>query len=320
MPSPELLITLTPDLPHFGQFVNDARLAGIRLNSATMELGELGDELKKIRAAGASLPFYFDAKGRQPRIAAVHPNKHHLEVDLTRPIEVETPVPVLFKAERDHALLERVEDGGQRLVFARGGPYYNVRPGESFHIRHPSYKIRGPHFIDEEQKKIELVRRAGFTRYFLSWVESREYIDAFRELVGRDAEVWLKIETPDGVRFVAEHWKKEPNLVLVAARGDLYVEIERPHTIGAALKLLIEKDPEACVASRILLSVVDSPVPSCADFLELEWLADIGYRRMMLCDDICVKEELLPVALNAFDAWRKDKCARAKKSASADCM
>src|SRR3989338_1735964 len=105
---PELLVTLTPDLPHFARFANDKRFSGIRLNSATMELDEIRHDLPLFRAAG-TLPCYFDVKGRQPRIAIVYPNAHHLEVELNHPIEVETPVPVLFKAERDHALLERLD-------------------------------------------------------------------------------------------------------------------------------------------------------------------------------------------------------------------
>ena len=109
-------------------------------------------------------------------------------------------------------------------------------------------------------------------------------------------------------------------------------------------KLIISKDPEACVGSRILLSVVNDirnrkvvdavkeirsidltasdpdksieatllslinrDIPSCADFCELAWLYDIGYRNMMLCDELCLREDLLDVAIGAFDAFRKDR-------------
>jgi hypothetical protein len=53
-----------------------------------------------------------------------------------------------------------------------------------------------------------------------------------------------------------------------------------------------------------MLSVVDEPVPSCSDFLELAWLYDIGYREMMLCDELCLKKDLLTAAVNAFDGFR----------------
>jgi pyruvate kinase len=147
-------------------------------------------------------------------------------------------------------------------------------------------------------------------------VEESRDVDQLLELVGKDAEVWLKIETERGLQYVAEKFQKRDNLVLVAARGDLYVEIARPHDIMAALKLIVGKDPMACAASRIFLSVVPNPlrdadknvrpaeVPSCADFLELAWLRDIGYRRMMLCDELCLNENLLAAAVNAFGSFK----------------
>jgi len=166
-------------------------------------------------------------------------------------------------------------------------------------------QVTGPQFTEVELEKIAMVRQAGFRRYFLSYVESQRDVDEFASLVGSDAEIWLKIENQKGLDYVAREFKKRPNLVLVAARGDLYVEIERPHEILAALKLIIEKDPEACVGSRILLSVVHDSVPSCADFLELAWLSDIGYRRMMLCDELCLDEDMLATAINAYDSFRQ---------------
>ncbi len=159
--------------------------------------------------------------------------------------------------------------------------------------------------MPEEIKKIEQVKAAGFKKYFLSYVEKQSDVDQFQELVGQDAEVWLKIESLEGMRFVSTFQKKE-NLVLVAARGDMYVELPRPHDIVPALRMIIDKDPEACVGSRLLLSIIDSEIPSCSDIVEIAWLHDIGYHRMMLCDEICLKEELLSRAVNAFCGIRKD--------------
>jgi len=54
-----------------------------------------------------------------------------------------------------------------------------------------------------------------------------------------------------------------------------------------------------------MLSVIHEPVPSCADFLEMAWLYDIGYRSMMLCDELCLKEDLLATAINACQSFRE---------------
>ena len=303
----DLLVTLWPSFPHFGKFAADKRISGIRLNSAMMSNPELDKELDVIKSGfHDSNPLFFDIKGRQLRVVEVIPNQDHLEITLNHPIEVKTPCVVLFKAGADYAVLDHLEDDGKKLVF-QGGPKYKVNPGESLHIRDKSLSIKGNIFTAEELKKIEKVKAAGFKKYFLSYVEKQSDVDQFLELVGHDSEVWLKIESIEGMKFTNSFVKK-PNLVLVAARGDLFVELDHPHDIIAALRLIIDKDPKACVGSRLLLSVIDSPVPSCADLSEIAWLYDIGYRSMMLCDELCLKDTLLTTAVNVFSAVTKDFC------------
>jgi pyruvate kinase len=334
----KLMVTLWPSFPHFNRFLKDGRLSGIRLNSAMITNPELDQELNALQQANSgAMPLYFDVKGRQLRVTEVHLNPNYLDLNLNHPIEVETPCVILFKAGSDHALLERLEEGGRRLIF-RGGPQYMVSPGESLHIRHPSLKVFGSQFTDSELEKIEKVRKAGFKHYFLSYVESQRDVDQFIELVGKDSLIQLKIENKKGLDYVARDFRKTNNLILVAARGDLYVEIDKPHEVMKALKLIIAKDPQACVGSRILLSIVQPQMtdikrairylanqpeatieaervisilmepqpPSCADFCELSWLYDIGYRTMMLCDELCLKESLLTTAVNAFSAFRDE--------------
>lgn len=308
----DLHVTLWPNFPHFRRFAQDGRLAGIRLNSAMISQAELDRELAAFADAGVAVPLHFDIKGRQLRVTEVLPDETRLDIRLNHPIKVRTPTPVLFKAGADDALLERVEEDGHRLVF-RGGPRFLVRPGESLHIRHPSLEVGGSQFTDAELAKIAAVRAAGCTRWYLSYVESARDVDEFLDLVGRDADVSLKIESKKGLAYAANEFTKADNLRLVAARGDLYVELDRPHHVMDALRLVIEKDADAMVGSRILLSMIPPPprdddsealVPSCADFLELGWLFDAGYRSMLLCDELCLRQKLLAGAVAAFDAFR----------------
>lgn len=301
----ELSVTLWPSFPHFKRFANDDRVTGIRLNSAMMSNSELDQELALIKKEPVSNPLFFDVKGRQMRVTEVIPNKEKLIIKLNHAISVKTPCVVLFKAGADEALLDHLEDDGHTLVFD-GGPRYKVAPGESLHIRDKSLVIKGNIFTPLELEKIAKVKASGFNKYFLSYVEKQSDIDQFQELVGKDAEIWLKIESIPGMKFVNNHFKKQDNLVLVAARGDLFVELDQPHHMIEALKMIIEKDPKACVGSRILLSVINSPVPSCADLIEIAWLKSIGYRRMMLCDEICLKENLLASAVAVFDGVKRE--------------
>ena len=310
-PSPtgvDFHLTLWPAFPHFPRFAGDVRVQGIRLNSAMMEASEIDEEFERL-IRKARVPLWFDVKGMQLRIREVicGPDQDHLEFRLNRPVTVKTPCRVEFKAGEDAAECIEVKDGGTHFVF-RGGPFYEVREGESIHIRHP-HEVSGPVLLDYEVEKIERVLSLGFTQFYLSYVWEQRHVDEFREAVGREAFVMLKIENRPGLDWIANEWKKQERTSLVAARGDLYVEVNRPHEIMMAVKLLIEKDPTATVGSRLLLSLVDSGVPRCADLSDLAWLYDIGYRSFLLCDELCLKDELLGRAVNVFDAFR-DEYAR----------
>lgn len=268
-----------------------------------MSIPELDTELDKLKHMDITTPLYYDIKGRQLRIEKVIPNSDHLEIILNHSIEVDTPIPVLFKAGEDCALLKEVVDDGKRLIFF-GGPKFNVKDGESLHIRDTSLKVFGEQFTKIELEKIEKVKEAGFKHWFLSYVESQTDVDEFVKLVGSDSIINLKIENKKGLKYVENNYKQSKNLRLVAARGDLYVEVDYPHQILQATKTIINADPNAIVGSRLLLSVIHNPVPSCADFNELAWLADIGYNNFMLCDELCLKGDLLKRAINVFDAFR----------------
>jgi len=322
---PNLQVTLWPTFDHFPKFAMDDRLQGIRMNSAMIKAADLDAELP-IAEHYKNKPLYFDIKGRQLRTTKIETvgegKDRHLELELNHPITVDLPVTVYFKAGEDAALCTNIINGN-RLVF-RGGPHWNVYEGESIHIRHPSLQQHGPIFTASEIEKIEKVRKSGFTdKWYLSYVEGWREIEEFQELVGKDAEIRLKIESQAGLRFVSRDWEKREGLSLVAARGDLYVELDYPHEISRATKLIIQRDPEATVGSRMLLSTIPTPdckkcgsspptggdgVPSCSDFGDIAWLYDIGYRNFLLCDELCLKGDLLGRAVTIFDKWKDDYC------------
>lgn len=179
-----------------------------------------------------------------------------------------------------------------------------VYQGESLHIRNPSLEVHGELFTEQEKLKIKKAKDAGFNKWFLSYVQKQADIDEFRQYIGKDDVIIAKIEDKKGLDFVANEYKKQDNVYLMAACGDLYVEVDKPHDMMNALKLIIDKDPESYVGSRMLLSLVNRDVPSFADLGQLGWLYEIGYRKMMLCDELCLKGDLLSKAINVFDAFR----------------
>lgn len=299
---PQLYCTLLPSMEHFSRFATDPRMRGIRLNTPMLSGEELKTEFDLLHAQTVTADMYFDVKGRQLRVLSAEDHGDHLELVINHPVEAPNGALVLFKAGADYALLDHIEDDGLRLVI-QGGPEWFVKAGESFHIKDDKFVQHGELFNEWEVNRIQAARTAGFTRFLLSYTESMRDVDQFFELVGSEADVWLKIENERGLRFVQNEFVKRDNLTLVAARGDLYVEMQRKHEILGALQLIIQHDPMAIAGSRILLSVVNEPLPSTADLSDLAWLYDTGYQRFMLCDELCLHEDMLARSVNIFSAF-----------------
>lgn len=301
-------VTLWPQFDHFPRFSKDSRIQGLRLNSAMMHASEINDTFVS-RIGEATVPLWFDIKGMQLRIKEVisdptDPNWDHLEFVLNRPVHTKTPFIVEFKAGEDRAKCVEIKNG-THFIFEHGGPKMEVRAGESIHIRQPHH-VGGDVFLDYELEKIAKVVKLGFKQFYLSYVWDWSHVQQFRDLIGPDAELVLKIENKLGLDWVADHWMPCPNTHLAAARGDLYVEVDYPHQIMNACKAIIEADPTAFVGSRMLLSMVTSKTPRAADFSDLAWLWDIGYRNFLLCDELCLREDLLGRCVSVFDAFRRE--------------
>ncbi len=119
------------------------------------------------------------------------------------------------------------------------------------------------------------MKELGLTKVMLSYVESVADVEEVKNLLP-NAEVVCKIETQKGLGFARREKSKHGQLM--AARGDLYVEVLQPHKIIPALKDIIQADPNAIVASRILDSLAWTPVPVSADISDIAFLLEVGYR------------------------------------------
>jgi pyruvate kinase len=314
----EIMATLWPEMPHYKYFAADPRLKGIRLNTAKAEVSTIRDLTRQAVDQSYGTPIYFDVKGRQLRIAKVDPREDHLEIELNHEVTIETPCIVLFKGGTDHALLVKAE--GKRLIF-EGGPHYMVTPGDSLNVRAP-YEVHGDLFPEKQLYFLDVALKAGIKKFMLSFARNTEEIEELREIVGEDCEIIAKIEDQKGLDFIDEafDWKtgnggakwgtlyskKGRTLSLLNARGDLFVELDKPHEIIKAAKEIIRLDPRAILGSRILLSVTEEEVPSCADLHEVAYLLGIGYRRFMFCDGLCLNKDALNRSVNILATVAKD--------------
>jgi pyruvate kinase len=282
--------------PPYATFLNEVAghplVCGLRLNTVMPMRGGPAEALRRLRSFDQ--PLWVDLKGRQLRVvgAAIPP---YTEVRISHPIRVKTPVDAFFSDGNERVRVAAVD--GDRL-FLEDGPRRLVGPGESVNIVHPSLEIEGS-LTETDRAYLAAMRELGLRRVMLSYVESPADVEEVRGLLP-GVEVLLKIETRRGLDYAREHGAAHGRLV--AGRGDLYVEVLRPHRIVGALRDIIAADPQAVAASRIFDSLAHHPVPASADIGDLAFLISLGYRTFMLGDAVCLGRDSVLEALNLLEA------------------
>lgn len=288
----QAIVTVPPYATFLDEVARHPLVCGFRLNTVMPLRTGPAEALKRLRDFGQ--PLWVDLKGRQLRVvgAAIPP---YTEVKVSHPIRVDTPVDAFFSDGNECVRVMAVD--GPRLIL-EDGPRRLIGPGESINIVHPSLKIEGS-LTATDRAYLAAMADLGLKRVMLSYVESpADAAEVKRLLPG--AEVLLKIETQRGLKLARQQGAAGGHLV--AARGDLYVEVLQPHRLISALRDIIVADPQAIVASRIFDSLAYQPVPVSADIGDVAFLLSLGYRTFMLGDAICLKRDSLIESLNLLEA------------------
>lgn len=286
------IVTVPPYASFIDEIAAHPLVSGLRLNTV-MPLRESKRDVLA-RLSKFKQPLWVDLKGRQLRVAepAMPP---FTEIKLSHAVKVHTPVDAYFSDGNERVRVAAVD--GKRLIM-EDGPRRMVGPGESVNIVHPSLQIEGT-LTGTDRDYLAAMKELGLTKVMLSYVESVADVEEVKNLLP-NAEVVCKIETQKGLDFARR--EKSEHGQLMAARGDLYVEVLQPHKIIPALKDIIQADPNAIVASRILDSLAWTPVPVSADISDIAFLLEVGYRAFMLGDQVCMKRDSAIEALNVLAA------------------
>lgn len=292
------IVTVPPYAPFLEEVGRHPVVDAVRLNVVmpTKSADSIEDVLARVHDRTGK-PLWIDLKARQLRVEGygVPP---FTEVCLSHRIQVETPVTAYFCDGAESATVLEVD--GNRLLMM-DGPKRVVGPGESVNIPHHSLRVEG-FLTDTDRRYVEAAERLGIKDYMLSFVESRADVACFREIVP-DANLVAKVESQRGLHYVREDYD---GTRLMAARGDLFVEVDRPHLVLKACEDVVRASPGAIVASRILPSLAHTAEPCCADLNDLDNLHRMGYRTVMLGDDVCQRRESVMSALNVLYALNQD--------------
>jgi len=286
------IVTAPPYASFLDEVADHPLVSGFRLNTVMPLRENPLEAINRLRSFGQ--PLWVDLKGRQLRVveAAIPP---YTEVLLSHPIRVHTPVDAFFSDGTECARVAAVD--GNRLIL-EDGPHRLIGPGESVNIIHPSLEIEGT-LTETDHSYLTAMKEGGLDHVMLSYVEIPEDVEEVRGLLPK-ANVMLKIETQRGLSYIRQHGASHGRLV--AGRGDLFVEVLRPHRIVSALRDIITQDPNAVVASRLFDSLAHHPVPASADISDIAFLLSLGYRTFLLGDAICFQRDTVIEALNLLDA------------------
>jgi pyruvate kinase len=286
------IVTAPPYAPHLNEVARHPLVCGLRLNTVMPLRSGPAEALERLSRLGQ--PLWVDLKGRQLRVvgAAIPP---YTEICLSHSLRVETPVDAFMSDGVESLRIAAVV--GNRLIL-EDGPHRLIGPGESVNIVHPSLAIEGT-LTETDRTYLAAMRELGLRRVMLSYVEQPSDVEEVQQLLP-GAEMMLKIESLAGLNFTRQHGARLGRLM--AARGDLYVEVVRPHRIVGALAEIIAADPEAVVASRIFDSLARSAAPSSADIGDVAFLLSLGYRTFMLGDTVCFRRDSVLEALNLLEA------------------
>lgn len=292
------IVTLPPHARFLDEVAAHPLVSGLRLNTVMPVVGPLEATLERLGALGK--PLWIDLKGRQLRVkeACVPP---FTAVRLTHEIRVKTPCRAYFSDGRESARVLEVD--GDRLIL-EDSPRRVVGPGESLNIPDPSLEVEGV-LTATDEAYVKAARALGQHDYMLSFAESRADLAALRAL-DRDARIVAKIESRKGLVQASEGAFEDARLM--AARGDLYVELA-PHELPRALETLIAQDGDAILASRLFPSLAHGFEPAAQDVTDAAYAIRLGYRTLMLGDEVCQRRESVLSALNLLEAIAEEVVA-----------
>jgi pyruvate kinase len=288
----DAIVTVPPYADFLEEVAAHPLVRGLRLNTVMPLREEPAAVVERLARLGP--PLWVDLKGRQLRVvgSALPP---YTEVRLSHPIAVRTPIDAWFGDGRERVRVAAVD--GDRLILA-DGPRRLVGPGESLNIVDPGLEVKGT-LTASDRSYLAALRGLGLTRVLLSFAERVEDVSEVRDALP-GAEIVLKIESERGLAFARAHGARHGRLAV--GRGDLYVEVLRPHRVVGALRDVIVADPDAIVASRLFESLVEHPVPSSADIGDAAFLMLLGYRTFLLGDAVCLRRDSVIAALNLLQA------------------
>lgn len=297
---PKLLATL-PSLSNMKsveRIVMHPNIDEVRLNTGARFPGKPEDVLKNLEEMcdyyGKKL--WIDIKGRQLRIEK-WADPVYESIELNHRIDPSAKGKACLFRNGGTSVIQHVDNSGPNSrIFVYPLPEEALGAGQSINII-GDYSVNG-YLTDRDKEFLYLAEKLGIKNVMASFVES--YTDIMEVLSCiHDADIVIKIESVKGVEFLKSSMKslkgkiENGSIQVMAARDDLYLQMqqfgnERPMAMMDSLWTIIHADKNAICASRIFQSLEKRHGNiSFSDMEDLILMWHMGYRRFMLCDNVC---------------------------------
>lgn len=221
---------------------------------------------------------WIDIKGRQLRVTKWADPLYEC-IELSHKVQVLYPAKVYFR-NGDRVNITHIKDGNK--LFVDPLPRYALGAGQSVNIIAKDIEIEG-YLTEKDKLYLKTCKNKDIDNIMASFVEQYEDLSEILMILP-NAKIVSKIESLKGIDFISKY-NVVPNLM--AARDDLYLQAGEGYNVIRLLKTIISKDSDAICGSKIFLSLEKRETPDLADFTDLELMYKIGYRKFMLCDNIC---------------------------------
>nr|MDO8115426.1 pyruvate kinase [Candidatus Sigynarchaeota archaeon] len=301
----EILVTTTPDSPFVPSISKIDAVSGFRFNTGYNLKGDKKQAVLAFKQAVGTKDLWVDLKCRELKLTnAVDIVPGNQVLELNHKVTAKLPAVLYFNEGKKYVEIDQINDGNKLHVrVPKGRPDFKISFGKGTSFNMPDAMVIDEYLTPRDVEFVKIARDLDLHKYCLSFVEDTGDIESMLRL-DPEAEIIAKIESIRGLEFIKSGYRDFKDRVrLLAARGDMYIELDRPHDILKALHDIIGADPNAIGASRLLLSVVQpGNMPTCADMCDIGFLLKLGYKAFLLGDEVCETEAILKSAIGILFA------------------
>lgn len=258
---------------------SNPHISEVRFNTGVQTAYSIEETLDIIKTLSIKYNkrLWIDIKGRQLRVTKWADPLYSC-IELNHRVQVLYPAQIYFR-NGDRVNITHIKDGNK--LFVDPLPRQALGAGQSVNILARDIEI-DDYLTEKDKQYLSVCRKMDLNYIMASFVETFDDLKQILQILP-NGKIVSKIESLKGMSFITNY--NVPNLM--AARDDLYLQSGQNYSMLNHLKTIISRDSGAICASKIFLSLEKRETADLADFADLELMYGMGYRKFMLCDNVC---------------------------------